>query len=318
MNTVRLVCIGPESDGQRIDNFLITQLKGVPKSRIYRSIRKGEVRLNSGRIKPDRRLKVGDRVRIPPLRMSRPEQQSAFTDRPSVLLEERILHEDERLLVINKPVGMAVHGGSGVSHGVIEALRQLRPRASYLELVHRLDRDTSGCLLIAKKRSALRRLHECLRSNSLHKIYLALLVGSFPRRRKQLSAPLLKSELHKGERISRVRADGKEAKTLFKVIRDYREVTLVEARPLTGRTHQIRVHCQYLGHPIVGDSKYGDVDHNHVMRAKGVRRMLLHASEIGLPDGLNDQIGVVKAPLDETFQKVLDDLRACSSTNSRF
>lgn len=308
MNTVRLVCIGPESDGQRIDNFLITQLKGVPKSRIYRSIRKGEVRLNSGRIKPDHRLKAGDRVRIPPLRMSRPAQHSAFTDRRSILLEERILHEDERLLVINKPAGMAVHGGSGVSHGVIEALRQLRPKASYLELVHRLDRDTSGCLLIAKKRSALRRLHEHLRNNSLHKIYLALLVGSFPRRRKQLSAPLLKNELHNGERISRVRADGKEAKTLFKVIRYYQEATLVEATPLTGRTHQIRVHCQYLGHPIVGDRKYGDVDHDRVVRAKGVRRMLLHASEIGLPDGLNDQIGIVKAPLDETFQKVLDNL----------
>ncbi|HJN50021.1 MAG: 23S rRNA pseudouridine(955/2504/2580) synthase RluC [Pseudomonadales bacterium] len=311
MGTVRLVCIGPESDGQRIDNFLITRLKGVPKSRIYRLIRKGEVRLNSGRVKPDRRLQEGDRVRIPPVRMSRSEPGPTFTDRQSVRLarqlEERILHEDDRLLVINKPAGMAVHGGSGISHGVIEALRALRPRASYLELVHRLDRDTSGCLLIAKRRSALRQLHENLRNNSLRKVYVALLAGRFPRGRKQLSAPLLKNELRDGERISQVRADGKEAKTLFEVISYYEEATLVEARPLTGRTHQIRVHCQYLGHPVLGDRKYGDVDHNRVMRAKGVRRMLLHAAEICLPDGLNDPVGVVKAPLDGDFQGIIDD-----------
>jgi|TARA_Y100000310_G_scaffold319425_1_gene374672 23S rRNA pseudouridine955/2504/2580 synthase len=330
MDKVRLVSIGPESDGQRIDNFLITQLKGVPKSRIYRLIRKGEVRLNSGRIKPDRRLQNGDQVRIPPVRTGRPLQRSAPTDRQSILLEERILFEDERLLVINKPAGMAVHGGSGVNHGVIEALRHLRPTADYLELVHRLDRDTSGCLLIAKKRSALRRLHEYLRTNSMHKIYVALLVGRFPRRRQQLSAPLLKNELRSGERMSQVHADGKEAKTLFKVIRYYRDTTLVEARPVTGRTHQIRVHCQHLGFPIVGDRKYGDADYNRGMGAKGLRRMLLHASEIHLPDGSPngfpngspngfpngspngspDGTGVIKAPLDEDFRELTDRLNA--------
>lgn len=309
MEKVRLVSIGPDSEGQRIDNFLIGQLKGVPKSRIYRLLRKGEVRLNSGRIKPDRRLKEGDLVRIPPLRMRQPANKPAVTAREFSLLEGRILYEDDRLIVINKPAGMAVHGGSGISHGVIEVMRQERPDTSYLELVHRLDRDTSGCLLIAKKRSALRQLHESLRTKRLRKTYLALLVGTFPKRRKQLSAPLLKNELKSGERISQVRADGKEAKTLFNVIRYYQEdVTLVEARPLTGRTHQIRVHCQYLGHPIVGDRKYGNDELNRIMRAKGARRMFLHASEICLPEGLNDLHGIVKAPLDEDFQSFLNSL----------
>jgi 23S rRNA pseudouridine955/2504/2580 synthase len=308
MDKVRLISIGPEADGQRIDNFLIAKLKGVPRSRIYRLLRKGEVRLNKGRIKPDRRLKEGDLVRIPPIRESQPAPRPTATRREMTLLEDRILHEDERLIVLNKPAGMAVHGGSGVSHGVIETLRQLRGDASYLELVHRLDRETSGCLLIAKKRSALRQLHEYLRKKSLRKHYLALVAGSFPKRRNQLSAPLLKNELQSGERISQVRADGKEARTLFKVIRYYRDATLVEARPLTGRTHQIRVHCQYLGHPIIGDRKYGDDDVNREMRNKGVRRMLLHASEIWLPDGLNEQHEVVRAPLDEDFQRLLDNI----------
>jgi len=310
MEKPRLVSIGPESEGQRIDNYLITQLKGVPKSRVYRLIRKGEVRLNSGRIKPDRRLKEGDLVRIHPVRVSRPANKPGLSARESsslaTLLGKRILHEDNRLIVINKPAGMAVHGGSGVSQGVIEILRQARPKANFLELVHRLDRDTSGCLLIAKKRSALRQLHEYLRTGSLRKHYLALVAGSFPKRRKQLSAPLLKNEMQSGERISQVRADGKEAKTQFKVIKYFQDVTLLEARPLTGRTHQIRVHCQYLGHPIVGDRKYGEAGPNRAMRAKGVRRMLLHASEIYLPEGLNDQIEIVKAPLDEDFQKTID------------
>lgn len=274
---VRLLAIDAGSDGQRIDNFLLRELKGVPKSRIYNLLRRGEVRVNKGRVKAEYRLQDGDLVRIPPLRQ-------AAEGAPPVIpssLEERlagaVLFEDEALIVIDKPAGLAVHGGSGVSLGLIEALRKLRPEARFLELVHRLDRDTSGCIMVAKKRSALLTLHAALRGDGVDKRYLALVAGSWPAQRRRIEAPLEKNTLRSGERVVRVSAAGKSAATEFTVVETFAAATLVEAAPITGRTHQIRVHAQYAGHPLAGDEKYGERDANTRFREAGLRRLFLHA-----------------------------------------
>ncbi len=305
---VQLLVVAPELAGQRIDNFLRHQLKGAPKTLIYRILRKGEVRVNRGRVKPEYRIRAGDTVRIPPLRLAEPDEPAPVAASMLERLEHAILHEDRALIVLNKPAGIAVHGGSGLSFGVIEALRQLRPEARELELVHRLDRDTSGLLMVAKKRSMLRHLHEALRNDGVDKRYLALVKGHWDSSRKQVSAPLLKNTLRSGERMVEVNAEGKEALTLFRVVRRFGSfATLVEASPVTGRTHQIRVHARHAGHPIAGDSKYGDDLFSRAVRELGGRRLFLHACslQVALPEG---QRLMLAADPDETWTRTLEKL----------
>ncbi|MBY4675259.1 23S rRNA pseudouridine(955/2504/2580) synthase RluC [Marinobacterium arenosum] len=307
---VRFVTITDAQAGQRIDNFLRTELKGVPKSMIYRIVRKGELRVNKKRVKPEYRLQIDDLVRIPPLRVAERDAPPPVSDGMQQHLEDAILYEDADLLVINKPSGLAVHGGSGVSLGLIEALRQIRPQARFLELVHRLDRDTSGCIMVAKKRSALKFMHEALQRSKVTKIYHALVCGHWSASKRRVDAPLRKNELKSGERVVKVQADGKAALTEFKVLNRFgRQATLVEARPITGRTHQIRVHAQFEGHPIVGDDKYGIDEINRQMKTIGFRRLFLHAAElrIPLPSGGRK---IIEAPLDETLIAAMERLAA--------
>ncbi|WP_312594858.1 23S rRNA pseudouridine(955/2504/2580) synthase RluC [Stutzerimonas nitrititolerans] len=307
-SSVQMLEVSPEFAGQRIDNFLRNQLKGVPKTLIYRILRKGEVRVNKGRIKPEYKLQAGDLVRVPPLRLAERDEPAPLAPGLLERLEAAIVYEDKALIVLNKPAGIAVHGGSGLSYGVIEALRQLRPDAKELELVHRLDRDTSGLLMVAKKRSMLRHLHQELRGDGVDKRYMALVRGRWEAGRKQVSAPLLKNTLRSGERMVEVTDEGKEALTLFRVLRRFGDfATLVEARPVTGRTHQIRVHARHAGHAIAGDSKYGDEDFSREIRELGGKRLFLHAYglKVPLPDGgeLN-----LEAPVDEVWSQTLGKL----------
>jgi len=307
MQTVQFVTVDSDHIGQRLDNFLLARLKGLPKSHLYRVIRKGEVRVNKGRIKPDYRLQEGDIVRIPPLRLSAPK-----TDTPSEhlqkLITNTILYEDDGLLIINKPSGMAVHGGSGINFGVIETIRALRPQAKFLELVHRLDRDTSGCLLIAKKSSVLKELHELLRTGDIQKCYLALVQGYWPKHLHEVDAPLKKNILQSGERMVFVQNDGKQSLTEFNVVQRFSEVTLIQAKPKTGRTHQIRVHAQHAEHPVVGDEKYGEKKFNKHMRKLGCKRLFLHASQLIFTLPTSGKDISVKAELPEDLQKFLDKL----------
>lgn len=302
---VALVEVGVDRAGQRIDNFLVTYLKGVPKSRIYRLIRRGEVRVNKHRVRPTYRLVEGDCVRVPPVRTAEATKASLPSERAQRSLESRILYEDKRLLVIDKPSGMAVHGGSGVSYGAIETLRRARPQARFLELVHRLDRETSGCLMIAKDRATLRALHEQLRHGEIDKIYLALVEGDWPSELHRVEAPLRKNLLRSGERLVRVRAEGKAAVTEFEVRRRFKDATLVAARLLTGRTHQIRVHAAHAEHPVAGDPKYGDPEFNQRLRGIGLSRLFLHASTIRLRHPSSGERIEVSAPLDEALSEVL-------------
>ncbi|HWV15982.1 MAG TPA: 23S rRNA pseudouridine(955/2504/2580) synthase RluC [Cellvibrio sp.] len=315
---VGFALIDDDQAGQRLDNFLMARLKGVPKSKVYNIIRKGEVRVNKGRSKPEYKLAAGDEIRIPPVRMEEKEAKAKPSHMLTRLLEQSILFENEGLLVINKPPGLAVHGGSGVSLGLIETLRQMRPDARYLELVHRLDRDTSGCIMIAKKRSMLRHLQAALRdkgNSGIRKVYQALVVGAWPKNVRRIEAPLLKTEVLNDERIVRVHADGKPSLTEFKVLNSFASCTLVEARPITGRTHQIRVHAQYAGHSLVGDEKYGDDDFNLLMRGQGVKRLFLHAAELGfyLPEA--KELTIVKAPLTPDLASVLQKLTSTGPVN---
>lgn len=303
--------IDTDQAGQRLDNFLMARLKGVPKSKIYNIIRKGEVRVNKGRSKPDYKMEAGDEIRIPPIRIAEKEPLAKPSNVMTKLLESSILFENEGLLVINKPPGLAVHGGSGVSLGLIETLRQMRPDARYLELIHRLDRDTSGCIMIAKKRSMLRHLQAALReknTSGITKVYQALVIGQWPQTCRRVDAPLLKTEVADDERVVRVHADGKPSLTEFKLLKSYSNCSLVEARPITGRTHQIRVHAQYMGHSLVGDEKYGDDEFNKAMRALGVKRLFLHAAELGfyLPDAKEKTF--VAAPLAADLSDVIKKL----------
>jgi 23S rRNA pseudouridine955/2504/2580 synthase len=308
-SSVRQVVIDGDNAGQRIDNFLLGCLKGVPKSHIYRILRKGEVRVNKGRIRANYRLQAGDTVRIPPVRVAERKEKPRPGAKLLDQLEQAILYEDKRLLVLNKPSGVAVHGGSGLNYGVIEALRLLRPDERQLELVHRLDRDTSGCLLIAKRRSALRTLHELLRQNGVDKRYIALVSGRWRKDRINVEAPLQKNQLQGGERIVRVSREGKPAQTLFRVRERFPEATLVEARLVTGRTHQIRVHLAHLGTPILGDEKYGNDGANRHMRGLGLKRLFLHAESIGIrwPDEQGELR--IEAPLEDSLKQLLDKLR---------
>lgn len=305
---VQLLEVSAGLEGQRIDNFLLTRLKGVPKTMIYRILRKGEVRVNKGRIKPDYRIKAGDIVRVPPIRMNKADEPVPLAKALLERLEAGIVYEDKNLIVLNKPAGIAVHGGSGLNYGVIEAFRQMRPLCKELELVHRLDRDTSGLLMLAKKRSMLRHLHEALRDDTVDKRYMALVRGRWPASRKQVDAPLARSNMRAGERLVEVNQEGKEALTLFKVLRRFGDyATLVEASPVTGRTHQIRVHALYAGHAIAGDSKYGDDGFSKEIRELGGKRLFLHACDlkVTLPDG---EVLAVHAEPDEQWQSVVEQL----------
>lgn len=308
--SVKLVTIAADEAGQRIDNFLRNQLKGVPKSMIYRIVRKGEVRVNKKRIKPEYKLQPGDEVRIPPVRIAERDEApvSAKLDKVAAL-NDCIIFEDDYLLVLNKPSGTAVHGGSGLSFGVIEGLRALRPEARFLELVHRLDRETSGVLLVAKKRSALRALHEQLRMKGMQKDYLALVRGEWQSHCKVVQAPLLKNILQSGERIVRVNAEGKPSETRFKVEERFENATLVKASPVTGRTHQIRVHTLHAGHPIAFDDRYGDREFDSELKGTGLDRLFLHAAALRFEHPNTGETMRVEAPLDKKLRHCLDVLR---------
>ncbi|EOE5319495.1 MULTISPECIES: 23S rRNA pseudouridine(955/2504/2580) synthase RluC [Providencia] len=310
-NQVQFIDISDDEAGQRIDNFLLTKLKGVPKSMIYRIIRKGEVRVNKGRIKPEYKLVEGDQVRVPPVRVAERETApvSAKLDKVAALAN-CILFEDDVLLVLNKPSGTAVHGGSGLSFGVIEGLRALRPDARFLELVHRLDRDTSGILLVAKKRSALRALHEQLRLKQMQKDYLALVRGNWQSHMKVIQAPLLKNILQSGERVVKVSSEGKPSETRFKVEERFDNATLVKASPVTGRTHQIRVHTLYAGHPIAFDDRYGDKQFDSQLVGTDLNRLFLHASALKFTHPKTGEEMRLQAPLDNQLNHCLKILRS--------
>ena len=282
--TVNWLEVGAEEAGQRIDNYLIRWLKGVPKSHVYRILRSGEVRVNKGRIGPDYRVQTDDKVRIPPIRTA--EREVAAAPKAGARVEFDILYEDAALLVMNKPAGLAVHGGSGISFGAIEQLRAARPQAKFLELVHRLDRDTSGILMFAKKRSALVALHEQLREGRVQKIYLALVRGHWRDAKRAVKAPLQKHLLANGERRVSVHEDGQAAHTIFRLRKAWPDsqppFSLLEAELKTGRTHQIRVHLAHLEFPIAGDDKYGDFPLNKILKKQLLKRMFLHAYRTGI------------------------------------
>ncbi|WP_371378639.1 23S rRNA pseudouridine(955/2504/2580) synthase RluC [Thalassotalea aquiviva] len=306
---VKFFTVDEDHQGQRIDNYLLKTLKGVPKSMIYRLLRKGEIRVNKKRTKPEYKLQTDDVIRVAPIRVS--EESAPVSTQLNIVssLEKHILFEDDCLIVINKPSGMAVHGGSGLSFGLIEALRALRPKAKMLELVHRLDRDTSGCLMVAKKRSALRNLHEQLRNKNVQKFYHALVKGHWPNKLTRVTEGLRKNDLKSGERVVVVdNVNGKESETRYKVIQHYQGCTLVRAFPVTGRTHQIRVHCQVKGHPIACDSKYGAEDFTEEMNAKGLKRLFLHAASLEFTHPKTGERVSFEAPYDKFLASSLNKL----------
>jgi 23S rRNA pseudouridine955/2504/2580 synthase len=301
-SAVRLETIDAEEAGQRLDNYLLRRLKGVPRSRVYRLLRRGEVRVNGRRPEASYRLEAGDRVRIPPVRESAPAGREP---QPGASLP--VLHEDERLLVVDKPAGVAVHGGSGVRSGLIETLRARRPSERFLELVHRLDRETSGCLMLARRRSALRTLHELLREGAIEKRYLALVEGDWANA-GLVEAALDTSHHRGGERIVRVHGEGKAAASRFQAVQRYGRATLVEVEIYSGRTHQIRVHAAHAGHPLAGDSRYGSERFNTEARALGLRRLFLHAHSVGFAWPDTGEVLHVSSPLPEALRTVLDAL----------
>ncbi len=310
---VSYVEAGEGDVGQRLDNYLMRVLKTIPKSHVYRVLRKGEVRVNGKRAKPETRLVLGDRVRIPPLRIDEKPAQA----KPSTSLQQfigaSILHEDKDLLIVNKPAGVAVHGGSGLAFGVIEALRAARPELPELELVHRLDRDTSGVLLIAKRRAALRELHAALREREMIKRYLALVVGRWELGKKRIELPLLTNQKQGGERMVRVHADGQSALSTFVPQQHFGKLaTLMAIEIGTGRTHQIRVHAAYAGHPVAGDEKYGNKEGNEALRAYGLRRMFLHAHSLEFARPGTGEKFSITAPLSEELNAVLTSLQAAA------
>lgn len=287
-----------------MDNYLVRLLKGVPKSHVYRILRSGEVRVNSGRVGPDHRLQLGDKVRVPPVRVA---HRAETSDRPlpKSRLPVAVLYEDEALLAVNKPAGLAVHGGSGVSHGLIEQLRIERPAAPFLELVHRLDRDTSGVLLLAKKRSALVGMHEQMRSGGARKYYTVLVLGEWTEKRQKVVLPLHKFVLPNGERRVKVSAEGAESITIFRLQQRFPGLSLLEAELKTGKTHQIRVHLAHLGFPIAGDDKYGDFTANREWAKQGLKRMFLHARRLIVRHPASGKELVFEAPLPEELMSFL-------------
>ena len=299
--------VDAESEGQRLDNFLLSMLKGVPRSHVYRLIRSGQVRVNSGRVRAGYRLKEGDRIRVPPVARGASSPVPIPTDGVQ-WLAERILYEDSKLLVLDKPAGMAVHGGSGVSFGCIEALRSLKPSLRKADLVHRLDRGTSGCLLVAKRRSALRQLHALLREGGMEKRYLALLKGQWQMGQIEIDLPLT-VERRGGEGYVFVDPAGKSAHTSFRIVDQFAsQATLMEVMIATGRTHQIRVHAAHSGHPVAGDERYGDESFNAAMASLGLHRLFLHAHAVEFVWPDTEEIFSVSAPLPEELSAVLDAL----------
>lgn len=306
---VEHVTIDTAHAGQRIDNYLITWLKGVPRTHVYRLLRKGEVRVNKGRAKPDYRLQAGDVVRIPPVRRARRSPDATASGARLDWLGERIIYEDKDLLVIDKPAGMAVHGGSEISLGLIDALRALRPELSFLQLAHRLDRETSGCLLLAKNREALLALHDALREGRVDKRYVALVKGYWAGGAREVDMSLEKGRLQSGERVSRVAAEGKESISRFRPKQAFAKASVVEIQLLTGRTHQARVHAAHLGHPIAGDDKYGDAGFNRELRPLGLRRLFLHAASLSLQHPKTRARLQLHAPLPPELQNVIKQLK---------
>ena len=306
---VQFVDIDADMAGQRVDNFLRNQLKSIPKSMIYRILRKGEVRVNKKRVKAEYKLQSGDVVRIPPVTVTEKSQEDVA---PSTKLnkvaelESKIIYEDEHLLILNKPSGTAVHGGSGLKFGAIEALRALRPDARFLELVHRIDRDTSGILLVAKKRSALRHLQAQFRDKTVNKYYFALVMGKWKPSCKVINAPLLKNEVNS---IVRVNSKGKPSETRFKILESFEQATFIQASPITGRTHQIRVHTQYAGHPIAWDDRYGDRRFDAYTGKVGLDRLFLHAANIRFVHPKSEQSMEINAPMEPKLEQVLAGLR---------
>lgn len=305
-HSVRLLEVTQENALQRIDNYLRLHLKGVPKSMIYRIVRKGEVRVNKKRIKPDYKLQAGDIVRIPPVRVAKENALPSPKLNKIAQLESLIIYEDDALLILNKPSGIAVHGGSGQDFGAIEGLRALRPDARFLELVHRIDKATSGCLLVAKKRSMLRALHEQLRNKTMNKQYLALVKGAWDKKWRMVTEPLLKNAQNS---IVKVSSDGKPSQTRFKIMQRYQGATLLEASPLTGRTHQIRVHCACKGHNIACDDRYGDQTFTNEMQNLGLNRLFLHAAHITFYHPVLEKEMTVSAPLCEQLASLLEKLK---------
>lgn len=309
---VQWVTVDEDNEGQRVDNFLLAQLRGVPKSIIYRVVRKGEVRVNKGRVKPDTRLKAGDQVRIPPVTRKEKPAQVEPGSRVQGVMEAAVIFENDQMLVVNKPSGIAVHGGSGLSFGLIEVLRSARPEARFLELVHRLDRDTSGLVMVAKKRSALRFLQDELRHKRIRKHYHALVAGHWSDSVGRVDVPLLRYEMPNGERRVKVDDAGKASLTTFRRLACYEGYSLVGASPITGRTHQIRVHCAWEGHPIAGDDKYMDDVSLKAFRAIGGQRLMLHARALEFVLPVTGEAMRLEAPYDDAFNDVLRKLEARS------
>lgn len=302
---VQWITVEPDMAGQRLDNFLMARLRGIPKGKIYRIVRKGEVRVNKGRVKPDTRLQAGDQVRIPPVVKPERPTSSIPGERVQAVMENAVVFENDELLVVNKPSGIAVHGGSGLSFGLIEVLRAARPEARFLELVHRLDRDTSGLVMVAKKRSALKFLQDELRRREVRKHYHALVSGHWPGEVSEVSEPLLRYEMPNGERRVRVDEEGKPSLTRYRVLDAWSGYSLVEASPVTGRTHQIRVHCASAGHPIAGDDKYMDAASQRAFRSVGGNRLMLHARSLEVRLPVSEQWHRLEAPYDDAFAAVL-------------
>jgi 23S rRNA pseudouridine955/2504/2580 synthase len=293
-----------------VDNYLMAQIRDVPRSIIYRIIRKGEVRVNKGRVKPDTRLNTGDEVRIPPVTRKEKPAQVVPGSRVQGVMQDAVVFENDQMLVVNKPSGIAVHGGSGLDFGLIEVLRAARPEARFLELVHRLDRDTSGLVMVAKKRSALRYLQDELRHKRIRKHYHALVAGDWPGAVRKVSEPLLRFELGSGERRVRVDEAGKDSLTRFRVLDSFSGYTLVEASPVTGRTHQIRVHSAWAGHPIAGDDKYMDDVSLRAFRSAGGQRLMLHARALDFTLPSTGEPVHLEAPYDEAFSELMAKLAA--------
>jgi len=304
--SVTFIHIDADQAGQRIDNFLMTHLKGVPRSKIYQIVRRGEVRVNKGRIKAHYKIQTGDEIRIPPVRTA--QRENIVVNKAIIhKLRDAIIYEDEDFLAINKPAGVAVHGGSGVKSGLIESLRAARPEAKFLELVHRLDKNTSGCLLVAKKRSALRYLQDLFRQHKIKKKYLALVKGNAKNKSYHVELALKKNTLSSGERIVRVNKEGKTAISDFNIIESGKVASLYEVDIHTGRTHQIRVHAQSLGHPIAGDEKYGDDEFNKQMKNYHLKRMFLHAASLSVKSSSGKIINL-SAPLEQALTTVLSNI----------
>lgn len=316
--SVQRVEVAEAEDNQRVDNFLTSRLKGLPRSRLYKLLRSGQVRVNGGRVKPSSRLHTGDEVRIPPVRLPTPGEIQPASSGQLQRLRNAVLFEDEALILLNKPAGMAVHGGSGISLGLIELARQVWPKDSKLELVHRLDRDTSGVLMLARTRQALLAMQEQLREHRMEKTYTALVNGKWPKATRVIDAPLERNQLKSGERMVKVSGEGKAAESRFRILQPFKAssvqgadlpaTTLVAVQILSGRTHQIRVHSQLAGHSLIGDEKYGAREVNRAFAKAGLKRMFLHSSSLVFRHPLSGDRVEIDAPLPDELQALVDQL----------